>query len=113
MAEKIVFISEGYYFFQTLVLYLVLLAVKSCSALQAIPHSSQPVFKVGGKTYYLQNLINKLLFNCSFHRKNSVCCAKSLLIYFVKKAAEMLVAYSELLPEANALLFHSYNFGMV
>lgn len=56
-------------FFQTLVLYLGLLTVKNHSVPQAIPYSSQPVSKAAGnlkfflEKTYLQNLINKLLFD--------------------------------------------------
>lgn len=36
-----------------------------------------------------------------------------IMLNFVKKAAEIMVAYGELLPETNALQFHSFHFGMV
>lgn len=48
MSEEIEFISEGYYFFPNLALYLVLLSVKGFDVLQPIPHTFQPVSKVGG-----------------------------------------------------------------
>lgn len=44
---------------------------------------------------------------------NSIYDANSLCMYFVKKAAEIMVAYSEFLPETNALQLHSDHFGMV
>lgn len=53
------FIPEGYYFFPNLVLYLILLTVKSYDVLQAILNSSQPVSEVGGSSKFcLENTLS-------------------------------------------------------
>lgn len=120
MAEKIdSLFLKGSIFFQSLLLYLVLLTVKSYSVLQAIPHSSQPVSKAAGSLKFCleKNIISRILLTSrcltGLHRMNSIYDANSLCMYFVKKAAEIMVAYSEFLPETNALQLHSYHFGMV
>lgn len=114
------FISEGQYFFPD---FSTIFGFTHCQKLQCAVGNTTFItacVQSGSREFEVllgKNIISRILLaNCcltEFHKKNSIYDANSLCVYFVKKAAEIMVAYSELLPETDALQLHNYNFGMV
>lgn len=86
-----------------------------CCSQYRIHHRQRPkqqgAWSSAWKKHYLQNLVTSYCLT-GFHRKSSIYDANSSCMYFVKKTAEIMVAYSELLLEANALQLRNYHSGV-